>query len=60
MAGRFGQANIAGDDRAEDLRSEEAAKVRGYLARKRGSFVIHREQDALDGQSWIEGSPDAH
>src|ERR1035438_4072303 len=52
--GRFGQANAAGDDGAEDLVFEELAQVGGHLARKVGPVVVHGQEDAFDGERMLE------
>src|SRR6266404_1384717 len=51
--GRFRQANIAGNYALKDLCSKETPQIRGNLPRKRGSFVIHGEQNAFDFQTWV-------
>src|ERR1700716_2025135 len=57
--GRFRKANIARNHTVKNLRSEKTAQIRGNLPRKRRPLVIHREQDPLDFQAWIERSPNA-
>src|ERR1039457_3466113 len=52
--GRFGQANAAGDDGAEDLVLEELAQVGGHLAGEVGPVVVHGEEDAFDGEGVLE------
>src|SRR3989442_13323239 len=59
-AGCFGEANVARDQALEDLRSEEATEVRGDLPRKGRSFIIHRQENAFDFESWIQNYPNSH
>src|SRR6267378_2575774 len=58
--GCFGQANIARNYALKDLRSKEAAQIRGNLPRKRRSLIIHCEQNPLDFKTWVQCPPDAH
>src|SRR6267378_2244005 len=58
--GRFRQANIARNHALKDLRSKKAAQIRGNLPRERCPLVIHREQDTLDLQTWVQCPPNAH
>src|ERR1700690_2370645 len=48
--GRFGQADAAGDDGAENFVLEELPEVGGHLPGEVGSVVIHGEEDSFDGE----------
>ena len=50
VAGSFGQADIARNYGFKDLRAEEAAQIGGYLLGERRAVVVHREQNAFDGE----------
>src|SRR5260370_7041356 len=56
----FRQAHIARNHALKDLGTEETAQIRGYLPRKRRSFIIHCKQDPFDFQASIQIPPDAH
>jgi hypothetical protein len=58
-AGRFREADTAGNDGAEDLVLEEVAEVGCHLARKVGAVVIHGEEDTFDGERVLEGFANA-
>jgi hypothetical protein len=60
MAGCLCQPYVSRNDRFEHLCAEKAAKVGGDLLGKRGAIVIHREQDALYGEGWVDRAPEAH
>src|ERR1043166_7925274 len=57
---RLGEPHIAGNHALKDLGSEEAPQVGGYLARERGSLVVHRQEDAFDFEARIQRTPDTH
>ncbi len=60
VARSLGQADVAGNDRGEDLGAEEASKIGGYLAGKDCTVVIHGEEDSFNREGWVECSADAH
>lgn len=60
MARSFREANISGDDGLENLGTEEASKIGSHLFREGRAVVIHRQQDALDGERRIDGAAEAH
>src|SRR4029078_2592225 len=48
IAGRFGEPNIPGNRRLEDLLSVKIAQVRSDCGRQVGSLVVHRQQQPFD------------
>lgn len=52
---RLGEADASRDDRLEDLAFEELAQIGLDLAGEVGAVVIHREENALDGEGGIKG-----
>src|SRR5260370_40501017 len=56
-AGRFGQADAAGDDGAEDFILEEFTEIGGHLTGEVRSVIEHREQNAFGRQWLLEGFP---
>src|SRR5271157_5162540 len=54
------QANVSRYHGLKYLFSEEAPQVVGYLPRERGSLIIHRQDDPLDLERWIQVPPNAH
>ncbi len=60
VAWRFCQAYISRNDGFEDLCTEKAAKIGGYLLRECGAVVVHREENAFDGERRIDGAAEAH
>ena len=59
MTGRFGEADTAGDYGFEDLGAEELAKVGRDLSGQVGAFVVHGEENALNGERVVEGIANA-
>src|SRR5262249_12010660 len=53
--GRFGKTDAAGYHSSKDLVLEEFPQVRGYLAGKVRTVIVHGEQDAFDGEGVLEG-----
>ena len=60
MAGCLGQPYVPWNYALEDLRPEKASEVCSHLAGERGSLVIHRQNDPLDGQSRVERPANSH
>lgn len=56
----FGEPDISGDDRIEDLCAEETAEVGCNLFRERGAVVEHCEQNSFNGQGRVDSTPKAH
>jgi hypothetical protein len=56
----LGQTDIPRDDGLEYLRPEKAPKIGGHLFRKSRAVVVHREENTLDCERWIDRSADAH
>src|SRR5579859_2520881 len=56
----FRKPDVPRNHALEYLRTKEAAQVSRDLAGERRSFVVHREENALNFQRRIEGSPDSH
>src|SRR5580693_1581483 len=46
--GRLRKANIARNYRLKDLSAKKTAQIRGNLARKRSSLVVHRQKNAFN------------
>jgi len=59
MAWRFGKADTARNNGAEDFFLEEFAKICGNLSRQIGALVVHREQNAFDLKRMAKGIPNA-
>src|ERR1043166_279404 len=53
-AWRFSKTNIAWNDTLKNLRSKEAAEIGRNLPGQGGSLVVHRKQDPLDFQIWVD------
>src|ERR1700722_9247251 len=60
MAWRLRQAYISRNYRLKHLRAEKTPQIRRDLLGKAGSLVVHGQNDALNGQIWIQRPPDAH
>ena len=56
MAGCFGQADGAGNDGSHDLFSQVAAEVFTDLLAEAGPGVVHGQNNAEDGEGWVEAS----
>ena len=56
VAWGFRKADISRDDALKDLRPEEAPQIGGDLLRERGAIIIHRKQNPLDREGWIDGA----
>ena len=54
MAGGFGQSHISGNHRFEYLSAEKTPKIGRNLLRKGGPVIVHREENALDRERWID------
>src|SRR5215468_4129616 len=59
-AGCLRETHVAWDYALEDLRTKEAAEIRGNLARERCALVIHGEQNAFDFEGRVQRSANAH
>src|SRR5216684_4421774 len=57
---RFRQAHIARNHALKDLRPKECAQIGGDLPGKRRSLVVHRQEDSLNLQVWIQRAADTH
>src|SRR5579863_10427401 len=57
---RLGKAHVARNDTLKDLSAEETTQIGGYLARKRGALVVHREQNTFNFEAGIEGAANPH
>ena len=60
MARRFGKANISRYHCFEHLAAEEASQVGSHLFRKRSAVIVHRQQNALDGEGGIDRASESH
>ena len=60
VAWSFSQPDIAGYDRLKDLSPEKTPKIGSYLLGKCSPVVVHREEDAFDGERWVDRPPEAH
>ena len=56
MAGGLGQADGAGNDRSHDLFSQVAPEVLADLLTEAGPGVVHGQNNAEDGEGWVEAS----
>ena len=56
MAGGFGQAHGAGNDRSHNLFSQVIAEVFADLLAQAGPGVVHGENDSKDGERGVEAS----
>ena len=57
---RFCQTDVTRDNRFEHLRSKETFQVGSNLFRESSSVVIHSEENAFDGEGWINSAAEAH
>src|ERR1700674_2914107 len=57
---RFRKTHISRNHALKDLCSEETAQISRNLTGKTRPLIIHRKQDALDLEAWIQSAPDAH
>ena len=58
MAGRFGDADVAGDDGFVDLVAEEAAGIGGDQVGQVVAAVEHGQHDSLQAQAGVEAAAD--
>src|SRR5439155_12844777 len=58
IAWRLGQTDIARDDGGEDLVAEKVLQIVPHLAGKVSALVVHRQQDAFDGEGEVLGAPE--
>src|SRR6516162_10819870 len=57
---RLRKPYIARDDTLKHLAAKKTSQIGGNLTRKTGSFVIHRQQNALDLKTGVQGTPNTH
>jgi hypothetical protein len=60
VAWGLGESHIPRNDRFEDLRSEETSQIGGYLLGESGSVVVHRQENAFDGERRIDCPAEPH
>src|SRR5260370_15540229 len=56
----FREANVARNDALKNLRTEKTAQIGGDLARQGRPLIVHREQNSLDLETWIQSPANTH
>ena len=56
----LGEPNIPRDYRFEDLRSEEASEIGGHLLGESRSVIVHRQENAFDGERRVDCTAESH